>query len=75
MRRRILHVRLDALRLPAGAAAPTEMKAKLTAALAAALAAKARGSAAEGPTSTGPELHRAAEIIAARIGPVHGRPQ
>ncbi|SDL21028.1 hypothetical protein [Paracoccus chinensis] len=75
MRRRVLHVRLDALRLPAGAAAPAETKAKLTAALAAALAAKARGSAAEGPASTGPELRRAAEIIAARIGLVHGRPR
>lgn len=75
MRRLVFHVRLDALRLPAGAAAPAETKARLTAAVAAALAAKARETAADWPATTGPDLRRAAETIAARIGPLREGPR
>ena len=74
MRRRVLRVRLDALRLGAGAASLVEAKASLAAALSAALAARARGGAVDWPASARPELRRAAETIAARIGAKVGPP-
>ena len=68
MRRRVLHVRLDALRLGADGAGPAEARASLAAAVSAALAARARGGAVDWPASARPGVRRAAEAIAARIG-------